>query len=192
MRSNLKRSAALIIGSLGVTILFAFQNCSPVNFKVDENSSIHKTSFPGSAIVKAGDESTFPPLKMVFVVDNSGTMQINQINLSSSFAKLFDGTNASNLTPFESSAYVFNTAQKSINNDVSLFSKLPDRGPTNLNAYSYSALVGLRGTNLTQGKIPGDLVGYGVESVGPEGQKTLTYVPSPVIGFRNATQGVEI
>ena len=51
-----------------------------------------------------------PDLKLFFIVDNSGTMKQNQLNLSASFGSMFDSSSAS-LSKFDSTTYLLNTAQ---------------------------------------------------------------------------------
>jgi hypothetical protein len=190
MRTNLKRYASIAILIVSSSAFFAFQNCSPVKFTPKDMSSfVDKQNLPGSAVVTAGDSDNFPPLKLVFVVDNSGTMQVNQINLASAFDKMFMGDNATNLAPFESTAFIFNTAQNSVMKDHPLFSKLPVHGAENLGGYSMMELQMMRGTNLTQGKLPGDLVGYGIETSVSSGLSTVSFLPSPVVGIGSKPDG---
>ena len=187
MRLGLKRSAMLVVTAFCSAILFSFQNCAPVKFEgVEQASKVVNQSIPGSAVVTAGDTDTFPPLKLVFVVDNSGTMQINQINLSSAFGKMFEGSNASNLTPFESTAYLFNTSQKSIDKNNALFAKVPSISPFELNGRTYADLMGMRGTTTTQGLLAGDLAGYAAKLEDKAGLKTVNYIPAPVVGIKQA------
>jgi hypothetical protein len=188
MRTNLKRSAALVILAISASTLFAFQNCSPVHFEnADLNSLNGAKSVPGSAFVKAGDTDAFPPLKLVFVVDNSGTMQINQINLSNAFGKMFDGDNATNLAPFQSTAYIFNTSQKSVLKDAPIFSKLPHFSLSSLSTTSYVDLMNLRGGNVSLGLLPGDLAGYTSELANNAGLTSVSFTPVPVLGFLQAS-----
>lgn len=60
-----------------------------------------------------GVSTSKPPVKMFFIVDNSNTMRDDQVRLSQSFATLFSPANVNNLTQFNTSTWVFNTAQKS-------------------------------------------------------------------------------
>lgn len=59
-----------------------------------------------------GQQTSKPPVKLFFIVDNSNTMRDDQQRLSQSFGTLFSQANSANLTQFNTSTWVFNTAQK--------------------------------------------------------------------------------
>ncbi|MDX9732155.1 MAG: hypothetical protein RBT63_10325, partial [Bdellovibrionales bacterium] len=98
--------------ALGAIISLGYQNCGSnmVGFQaVDDLASMLADKQYTEAT--AGDADSFPPLKLIFVVDNSGTMGINQINLSTAFSRMFAGGNKNNLVPFNVTAHVINTSQ---------------------------------------------------------------------------------
>lgn len=67
---------------------------------------------PRSQQFVVGQQTTTPPVKMFFIVDNSNTMRDDQQRLSQSYSTLFSPANVNNLTQFDTSTWVFNTAQK--------------------------------------------------------------------------------
>lgn len=186
-KKTFKSSSNKIVGGLFVLLaagtVVPFQNCSQVEFMSQEALKVEVLSTPGSEIVRAGNEENFPPLKLVFVVDNSHTMKANQINLSSAFSSMFNGDNASNLSPFDTTAYVISTAQKSLPQNSPIWAKLPQNAPSALSNYSIAQLASMRGTTTTDGALPGDLVGYGVEETMASGLRTVNFHPAPVVDF---------
>ncbi len=178
-------SAFVILAVIAAT----FQNCSSdvkFNTVLDINSITGTTDKPQYNEVSVGDSTHFPPLKLFFVVDNSGTMQANQISLSSAFSKMFSNDNADNLAPFEATAYIFNTAQASIKKDNDTFVKLPKNDPE----YFASSMTldqifaGPRAFTLN-GEVPGDLVGYRTYEMNTLGLSTIHFSPMPVVNFSN-------
>lgn len=183
--ARMSKFAWLVLAIPTLAFVAVFQNCSKVEF---QTAYPEKTSVPGEkesqfAELTAGDAKAFPPLKLLFVVDNSGTMAVNQINLASAFGKMFEGTNATNLAPFDSTALVINTAQRSIASTDALFSRVPNQGPATLSMSSLADLRALRGGSISEGKLAGDLAGYAAESVTVDGLKTVSYLPAPVLGL---------
>ncbi|RYZ67169.1 MAG: hypothetical protein EOP05_18095, partial [Proteobacteria bacterium] len=183
--TRMSKFAWVVLAIPTLALVGVFQNCSKVEF---ETAFPSKASVPGEkesqfAELTAGDAKAFPPLKLVFVVDNSGTMQVNQISLASAFGKMFEGDNATNLAPFDSTALIINTAQKSIAPTDGLFARLPDKGPQALSSLPLADLRALRGGAVSDGKLAGDLAGYAAESVVVDSLKTLSYLPSPVLGI---------
>ena len=168
----------------------AFQNCTRV--ELEEMQSQEKAAGidavgPQFATLKIGDDETLPPLKLIFVVDNSGTMGINQINLKSAFSKMFTGDNEKNLAPFDTTAYVISTSQASLKDGDSEFSRLPRRSPSSFNGANYLSFMSqYRGSSL-DGSVAGDLVGYQLVATSDLSGSSLRYVPSPVADFTEAS-----
>ncbi len=190
----MRKSAWVVLAIPTLAFLTTFQNCSKVEFA---STDALKSTTPGEkesqfATLTAGDSANFPPLKLVFVVDNSGTMQINQINLAQAFGKMFEGDNASNLAPFDSTAIVLNTAQRSIASTDALYSKLPKLGLTELTSLPLSDVRALRGGSTSDGQLGGDLAGYAVVSSMANGLTTLSYSPMPVLGVDGSSLDVGV
>lgn len=173
----------------GAIAAFTFQNCAKVSF---ESAPESLSSFgepasktPQYAQLKAGDDAFLPPLKMIFVVDNSGTMQANQISLGNAFSKLFDGSNGKNLAPFDTTAFVFNTAQRSVTKsaDAATYGRLPKLGLDDFGHLSSAEISAGPRAAILDGQVPGDLVGYRVLESSADGLNTVSYLPAPVARF---------
>ncbi|MEI7974154.1 MAG: hypothetical protein WCH11_07290, partial [Bdellovibrio sp.] len=109
--------------------------------------------------------STYPPLKMIFVVDNSDTMRLNQINLAQSFSAMFDGSSSGNLTPYEAQFFVINTAQA--NGDIvpsaERETKFPLWGGAEIPLgprQSFQDFISLNRSRDLSGLIAGDVIGF--------------------------------
>lgn len=171
-------------------ICLSFQNCSQVNFETapsllerfvcdDAGNCLMK----GSAILTAGVD--LPPLKMFVVVDNSYTMKANQFNLASNFDEMFAANNSANLTPFDTTAYLINTAQHSygygsttlasLNNTLLPMSALQLLTPDDFNNQNRPIASG----GLLNGRVAGDVIGYRIALDNDH----WTFLPAPVLGF---------
>ncbi len=184
--TRMNRAAWVVLALPLVAIATTFQNCSKVDFAttVDPSKTTagEKTTMYQEAVV---GQANVPPLKLVFIVDNSFTMQANQISLASAFGSMFAGSNATNLAPFDSTAYIFTTAQ--ISPDKSVNPLLPTLSFDDMKSMKASDLMALRGPASSQvdGKFTGDLVSYSLSNL-PDPVtmlNRLSYVPSPVLGI---------
>ena len=175
----------------GLTALFAFQNCSPVRFQ-DLAEEARLTALEIERIGKDDETVTagineVPELKMVFVVDNSGTMRQNQLNLADSFGSMFD-LSSSSLNRFDSTTFLINTAQslpvyqneseknslyENISSQQNLFNPANTVPRANFEAQFRTNLLNL-------GVIPGDNLGFSLK----KSTNPLTYeiLPAPVMG----------
>lgn len=164
---------------LSAVITLGYQNCgnSMVFQGVDELNSIlaHKQY----AEATAGDADSFPPLKLLFVVDNSGTMGINQINLSNAFSRMFAGSNQNNLVPFNATAYVVSTSQYVPEKSSPAFAKIPSQAVEEFAVMTPEQLAVHRGSTLS-GRIPGDLVGIRSAQVVEPARTITSFRPAPV------------
>lgn len=178
MRFNIL-SRKVLLFSLFILGL-GFQNCSKVS--VTDLSSLQPVAATGTAstdpqfmTATIGKDSVFPELKMVFVVDNSFSMQANNVNLSSSFKKMFDSQLSSSLAPFNTSIFVINTAQNSILPGEDRFDLLPK-----IEANTYSSRL----FDSNFGSIPGDVIGYRLKYTSDtDGSYIASYAPAPVYGY---------
>ena len=192
---------ARALASVGATALalgLGFQNCSPVNFTSDASSLVAKDGQPGVESVTAGADQRFPPLKMLFVVDNSGTMGVNQISLSQAFQKMFDGDNASNLAKFDASAFLMSTSQKSLSPNGADVARMPQMSIAELASDSAADIAATyrkpAGAGFTlNGAIPGDLVGYRLADLGgPDGLMNFAFYPAPVLSLQPSAAGLDV
>lgn len=177
IRNKLRPIGTMMI--LSAVITLGYQNCgnNMVFEGVDDlNSMLADKQY---AEATAGDADSFPPLKLLFVVDNSGTMGINQINLSNAFSRMFAGSNQNNLVPFNATAYVISTSQFVPEKTSPTFSKIPSQAVEEFARMAPDQLAAHRGSSLS-GRIPGDLVGIrSLQSVEPN--RTVTsFRPAPV------------
>ena len=177
--------AAIVIFIVSLTTLLSFQNCSPVQF-YDLAEEARLTALEAERIGAAEETVTagmneVPELKMVFVVDNSGTMRQNQLNLADSFGSMFDST-----------TFLINTAQtlpvyQNDSEKTSLFEAIA----TQQNSFSSTNKVpqatfnsNFRSNVQNSGSLPGDNLGFSLnKSTNP-----LTYeiLPAPVMGASEA------
>lgn len=191
MKSSIRqpRKPIVLITLLLIGMGLLFQNCSDVNF-VD--MAAQEKADAARALAIGQDKETVtsglnnvPDFKMVFVVDNSGTMKQNQLNLAASFTSLFDASNDASLSKFDTTAFLLSTAQRvpsytadrgtldAIYNKQKNFSILSPIANTLFNS-SY------RSSTTNFGLIPGDNIGYQVQnSLSPT---KYSFLPAPVLG----------
>lgn len=181
-----------VVAAVAATVcIIGYQNCSnTMVFEATEdlNSMLANKNY---AMATVGDSANFPPLKLVFLVDNSGTMGINQINLSTAFDRMFAGSNVNNLAPFETTAYIVNTSQYSPEKSEPVFPRLPTDTVESFSLLDAAQFAVHRGAKLS-GRIPGDLVGYGTTSrVEPE-RSLIEFRPAPVALFNDNGAGGKV
>jgi len=197
MKSNRLFMAFLIL----IVLVAHFQNCSKVDFKntrLEQPSTVTPQSGPPPAVdsqptvppppaamfheFSPGKQTQLPPLKMIVVADNSYTMSANNIALSKSFADMFNSKNNENLTPFDVSLYLINTAQKSsVNIPNQLLSKEQSLKLTAADAQSIR--------NNRTGTIPGDFIGFSVIQL--NSQRTEFHV-APTLTFSSSGTATEV
>lgn len=176
-------------------LLITFQNCSPVAFYDMESEA---KAYRELQIKIGADEETVtaglnevPDLNLVFVVDNSGTMKQNQLNLSDSFGTMFDASSVS-LNKFKSSTYLINTAQTApvFSSDKTTYDRIASQQASfDATQNVTKAIFDVKYRTATQntGLIPGDNLGYSLKkSVNP-----LSYQikPAMVLGTTEAASG---
>lgn len=187
LKKQISTFTLFILGS--VTVGSMYQNCSKV--MVTDLASEEK-AMEAERIALARDSETVtaglnpvPDLKMFFVVDNSGTMKANQLNLSQSFGAMFDQTSKDSLSKFKTSAYLLSTAQRSLllNDQTNLNSIVTKQAyynptqPLSLDVFSTS----YRTAQLNSGYLPGDNIGYKVTKT--SSPLSYTFNPAPVLGW---------
>ncbi|CAN5463159.1 hypothetical protein BH10BDE1_BH10BDE1_08330 [soil metagenome] len=191
--SSLKILLFLILAT-GTVV--AYQNCSSAaSFTASQNlnslTDDTQPIVPNYATKTAGDSESFPPLKLLFVVDNSGTMEVNQINLATAFDRMFAGSNATNLAPFDTTAFVISTSQHSLNQNDASFVKLPTKTAEQFAAMSTADFQSHRGSYL-DGLIPGDLVGFGLSTLTTADRTVTSYNAAPVALFKAGAGGANV
>jgi hypothetical protein len=163
------------------------ETCGQISDRIQLSSQNHATSM--DFIV--GVNSTRPPIKFFFIVDNSETMENNQVNLRTSFEQMFSQQNRQLLKPFDVNAYLFTTAQYSVDprNDPDNLSTIPPRNRIGYFAsFSYDFIYGSYGPRSLGyhgdfGRVPGDVIGYWDSESGSnatyEIQAVARFIPNP-------------
>ena len=130
-------------------------------------------------------EQNLPPLKLIFIVDNSYTMEANQVNLAQSFQKMFDEQRDS-LSELNSDTYLFTTAQLVQKN--SILSPMVD--PALLNNRSTIDVEQRRPSDVNaslDGILAGDVLGFimdqTTQTVDAKTVLQTQVKPVPVFGF---------
>lgn len=181
-----------ILPTLIVTTLISFQNCG-------QSGSLH--AIDGAVLNDNGDmvmpayshksigTSDSPPLKLIFLMDNSNSMTLNNLNLQQSLTSMFDN-NATNLSQFNADIYFYTTAQ--LSGKAKDFS-LQTRSPSSLGSVSLFEIENaMRGPTTFNGLIAGDLLGYETRRTINEKKDLTEYLPQPVVAFRETTNGRQI
>lgn len=194
-----------LIAAFGLVavVLLIFQNCSDIAFAPayypDEPGVGFNANPTHSYASMTVGSSAIPDLKMVFIVDNSYTMTANQVNLSQSFANMFSQQNSTNLTLFNTTTYLINTAQLSLPlNSTKLpqlsalqFSKDELMTMTSSGAFSPSDFLAEHRPNSPTeitGAIPGDSIGYNVKRLSAD-KMDFIFEPMPVMGLLQDNNG---
>ncbi len=184
--SSVRHISKLIVLTLSVLGASAglFQNCSKVDVSdltEDERNAAARVARIGAdeVVVEVGNSQyeksmaqfevgldSVPPLKQLWIVDNSGTMVANNINLANSFGAMFSQSNKDSLYKFDTTAFLLNTAQtvpsykatssrsflQEIVNLQNAFNAHPQ-----ITESEFSSLY--RTADLNSGRLPGDNVG---------------------------------
>jgi len=190
-KSKVKYAIGITLSSLAVTVFY--QNCAKLNVVDLEAPS---RALEAERIALGKDEETVvvgtnavPDLKMFFVVDNSGTMKQNQLNLSQSFGAMFDAGSSESLSKFDTTAILISTAQKSPS--ISAEKTTLDLIGNQQKNYSASMTTttdffssSIRSALYNFGFLPGDNIGYQLAT--ESNPLKYTFMPAPVLGV-NAT-----
>lgn len=193
-----KQSKATLILLFTFVITIPFQNCSQMKFMDMEAASraleAERLALGAAEEVVTVGLNPVPDLKLFFVVDNSGTMKQNQLNLSASFGTMFDSSSDS-LSKFDSTTFLLNTAQT-----VPAFTTekaVLDKISTQQGSYSPSVLIpeatynaSVRSAMLNFGYFPGDNIGYQIKKTATP----LSYhiAPAPVLGVKNTAGQISV
>lgn len=166
-----------------------YQNCAKLNI-VDLEAASKAAEAERIALGKDDETvvvgvNAVPDLKMFFVVDNSGTMKQNQLNLSDSFGAMFDASSSDSLSKFDTTAILISTAQKSSSfstDKASLDSIATEqKGYTfGMTATSSQFVASMRSALYNFGLLPGDNIGYQLTS--SSNPLKYTFLPAPVLG----------
>ncbi len=206
MKQTMRRGLLLL--SLATSILL-FQNCSRVDFAgtddfyrnqgliTDENGR----PIPYYSSFKVGEESVqYPDLKMIFVLDNSQSMDASKIQFQKAFQNLFDAQNRAILDNFNVTIYLITTSQLSDLSPIDPgskadFAKLPVMKLEDIGKISFSSIISTHrkldgtGAYILSGKIPGDTVSYVLKtdnlSLGNTQQEVHNFVLTPLLGLHD-------
>lgn len=195
MGSNKK--SILFVGALCSLVLFGYQNCSKITFKMEDEGyrraglleDENGRPIPYYQSFEIGEESIqYPDLKMIFVLDNSKSMDANRVNFKEAFKSLFNDENKKILNPFNTTIYITTTAQLSMP-DTSKLNQLPSRSPASLKAENYSNLFSQRSPVVT-GSLPGDIFGiYHLSGVDANGIQQHSFMPASLLGITSDNNG---
>lgn len=190
----MKRSARIVLGFVLSSLVFltTFQNCSqPGSINVTDPYKEQREAEAERLAMGADDEmvtvglNQVPDLKMFFVVDNSGTMQKNQFNLSESFGTMFAPSSSGSLSKFDATTYILNTAQKSPSylSEKATLDKIADeqknyKADLKLAMNQYILLA--RDASYNYGYLPGDNIGYQIKVAASPTK--YEFAPSVVLG----------
>jgi hypothetical protein len=177
-----------IVASAMLVIMLFFQNCgqvgsisvqNPEGYDYDDNGIF----VPKQQAEKALTSSDAPPLKLVFIMDNSNSMTLNNLNLQQSISSMFDNQ-ANNLSQFNAEMYFLTTAQlPSLSG--SFAGKL--RSPSSV--VGSSAQIENSYRNPFTGLISGDLLGFDIQKTETPNIILKEYKAQPVVKFQDTAQG---
>lgn len=173
---------------LGLSLIF-FQNCGQSGSIHAKDGTVYDEDGVAAAPAyssKSISSTDAPPLKIVFLMDNSNSMTLNNLNLQESLTSMFDNQ-ANSLSQFNADIYIYTTAQlASLAKNFSQQTK----SPSDLNSYSLMEIEqDLRGPNSFTGLIAGDLLGFTRQSTQTPQRDLVEYIAQPVVAFRE-TNGV--
>ena len=197
-----------LAGFTGLCILSAvlFQNCSPVavsDMTEDERLAAAHIAYVGAgeAIVDVGASQydkaaaqfdvgldSVPPLKQYWIVDNSGTMEANNLNLSNSFGAMFNQNNQDSLYKFDTTAYLLSTAQTLPSYSSGQRAVVTDIASRQNGYFSLSPVTEndfntlMRNASQNSGVLPGDNVGIAVRGGGTDFSITVAPVQGKAPG----------
>lgn len=187
-------TAFILFSVLGLN--FLFQNCSPIRLTDVEAEAraleAKRIALGADVEVVTVGLNPVPDLKLFFIVDNSGTMKENHLNLAAAFGSMFDISSVS-LSKFDTTTYLINTAQTA----PSIISEKPvlDKISSQQSKFSLSSVISevdfeneVRTTDFNLGYLPGDNVGYHLKKT----MSPLSYqfLPAAVLGVQ--TDGGQI
>lgn len=161
--------ASVLLSTVFIGTLY--QNCSKTQIAIEDMEAAAR-ALEAERLALGMDEETVtaglhsvPNLKMFFVVDNSGTMKENQLNLSASFGAMFDQNSADSLSKFDTTSYLFSTAQRSpsLSSERSLLDQIYTKQKnfneaTAISGVDFNSLY--RSSTQNSGLVPGDNIGF--------------------------------
>jgi hypothetical protein len=180
-----------------VSLLVSFQNCSQ-DFTIQELSSqvgkagnpddLPEEVVPEYASVKMSLKQA-PKLNLFFVVDNSMSMKLSNLNLKRSIGAMFD-QQAKTISEFDTDLYFISTAQRW---DLAQ-PFLSEAGPNFLTppqvAGSAAPLTNYRSPSQSvSGLLAGDILGFRTEMEAAEGITVQKYLTQPVVSFSENQNG---
>lgn len=190
MKINLGHLASAVVVLL---CLFSYQNCGQAGRVAVEQPSDNGTSgTPGTASQPQYAQMDFsktaaPPLKLFFIMDNSNSMTLNNLNLKKSISAMFD-QQAENISAFDSEIYFISTAQ-SPTLASNFLTKL--KAPEQLSNLTLAQINSqYRGNTWINGEIAGDLLGFKLSQTNSPELIKKVYLPQPVVKLEDSSQGL--
>ncbi|MBC7466616.1 MAG: hypothetical protein H7256_11550 [Bdellovibrio sp.] len=186
-KNKITYSALIILSSLAVTLFY--QNCAKLNITDLDAASraleAERIALGADNEVVVVGVNAVPDLKMFFVVDNSGTMKQNQLNLSQSFGAMFDASSSESLSKFDTTAILLSTAQKSpsFTSEKSMLDEIATQQKNYTSTMTTTSDVfaaSIRSAVYNFGFLPGDNIGY--QLVSTLNPLKYTFMPAPVLG----------
>ena len=187
--SLMKRATRLmaVVCTMVVVSMF-FQNCGQPGsistqvqegFDYDDNGTlVHKQQ-----VEKTLSSADAPPLKLVFVMDNSNSMTLNNLNLQQSISSMFDNQ-ANNLSQFNAEMYFLTTAQL-----PSLSGSFAGQLKSPSSLVGSAAQIENNYRSPFSGLIAGDLLGFDIQTTTTPNLILKEYKAQPVVKFQDTTQG---
>ena len=189
MSRILKRATQVVavVSGMVVVSLF-FQNCGQPGsistqvqegFDYDDNGTLVQKQ----QVEKTLSSADAPPLKIVFVMDNSNSMTLNNLNLQQSISSMFDNQ-ANNLSQFNAEMYFLTTAQL-----PSLSGSFAGQLKSPSSLVGSAAQIENNYRNPFNGLIAGDLLGFDIQTTTTPNLILKEYKAQPVVSFQDTAQG---
>ncbi|MFN9068623.1 MAG: hypothetical protein ACK5V3_15450, partial [Bdellovibrionales bacterium] len=172
-------SVSMLVGISG--LLITFQNCGQSgSIGVSSEAVLDDTGVPTlpQYAEKGISSNEAPPLKIVFLMDNSNSMTLNNLNLQNSIRSMFS-SQVDSLSQFNADLYFFTTAQLS---RLGLDFALKTRSPASLNNLTLNQIESQYRSPFN-GLIAGDLLGFLTTRSNSPQIDVLEFKAQPVVGF---------
>lgn len=181
----------LFLSLASVAILF--QNCGqPGSIGMTEGSVVDDS---GLAVrpefsQKEVSSSDAPPLKIFFLIDNSNSMTLNNLNLQNSITAMFSNESES-LSQFDTDLYFFTTAQLSKIAEKFALKTVTAESLSNLSLQQIQTLH--RSSDNFAGTLAGDLLGFSTTRATTTDLDTIEFRAQPVVNIieQGATRSIQ-
>ncbi|MBK7961340.1 MAG: VWA domain-containing protein [Bdellovibrionales bacterium] len=177
----------LTLGLAVVILLIGFQNCGqPGDISIFQNPE-SVVNDAGRTVLPEYSETSLssrppPPLKLVFVMDNSNSMTLNNLNLQKSFSSMFSG-NQDSLAQFDIDISFVTTAQVAELAAGFLPGMVDIQGLSGTSPSDVQKAY--RAPNVFSGLIPGDLLGFRENKIKNDNMERREFLPQSVVEFQS-------